>query len=233
MAGIVRISIESDWNMWRTAWADLHRDLANAFYRKAFKSCGMPLMEGDEVRTCTKDELPGKYDHQEGIDILLYFQDGSKFTLQEKILSYRVATLTVETRKSKGAPGFWYYGTPQLYSVLYDQNDALRALVESLVKSGNTIPDTVRPALHAGIIVNWTALRIASLRGLINWQSNSNKKDSWKAEFKYTPFNAIPKECVIAQFSEGSPRHTVQPSAPRRTYSGERASTVRTIPKRA
>ena len=104
------------------------------------------------------------------------FKDGRKFTLQEKILTFKgESTLTYEQYKRSGKLGGFYYCTANLYFIGYN-------------KSNNIIN------IDDYILVNNVSLR---LDNDINWIVKQNQKEGRKEVFRYINFNDIPEKHII------------------------------------
>lgn len=181
MAGIVRIDIVSDWNDWRT---QMSRDLAPAagvILRRIYDSLGMPLAQGETIISCTKEEAKSRYDWQEGIDTILYFENNTKATLQEKYLTFRENTATFEEMKGNGAPGAWYYCTAQYYWVGYARRYKDEGLRE----------------FQTYVLIDLPALHREDNRYDLGWKYNENGRDGRHATFRYLPFEELPPNTVI------------------------------------
>lgn len=158
-----------------------HEELSNSVYRNIFPQ----LADGEMIIECTKDEAIARYDHREGVDVILETVDGLRFTVQEKILTFSRSTMTFETRKNSGALGAWYYCTAQLYFTAYSRHYL----------------DTGVPSFQDWMLINYTALRLADLRGELNgkWGMNENKTDGRKSEFRFIDFRDIPESCIVSR----------------------------------
>jgi len=181
MVGITRIKIESNWSDWRTKMSDDLAPVANELYRVEFANLNMPLMEGEEIITCTKSEAMARYDWREGIDVILRFSGGAKATLQEKYLTYHESTATFEERKTSGAEGAWYYCTAQYYFVGY----ARKYLDKNILK------------FQDGMMVDFPAIKRADMQERIDWKFNGNGRDGRRATFRYINFDDVPQDCRI------------------------------------
>ena len=183
MAGIVRINIQSDWNSWRIK---MSRDLAptaDKLYRNIFNGINMPLRSGNDSITCTKFEAMSRYDWEEGIDCILYFENGTKATMQEKYLTYHNSTITFEENKTSGVPGAWYYCTAQYYFVGYARNYKL-----------NNVFD-----FQDWILVDLPAIHRKDAAYELPWKFNRNNKDGSRATFRYLNFGDVPDDCIVAR----------------------------------
>lgn len=96
MQGITRIQIISDNRKYDELCDRVKNSYKNinALYREI-----LPIMDNECVEEVELNDLHGTYDWQEGIDIILYLRDGSKLTLQEKILTKGFNTITFEEKK--------------------------------------------------------------------------------------------------------------------------------------
>ncbi len=185
-AGIVRIQIESTWRDWRTDMVRNLAPVANDILRQAFASIGLGLASGETSITCTKEQAQARYDWQEGIDVLLYFQQGGKATLQEKYLTYPMSTLTFEEHKTSGALGAWYYCTAQYYFVGYARE----------------YKDRRKPVLafQDWMLVDFAGLKRASALSLVPWEPiKQNRHDNRRATFRYVYFDNVPTSCIIGR----------------------------------
>lgn len=181
MLGITRIQIDSDWDDERIK---MSRDLAPAsdhLLRQLFQDLSLPLRPGEKTVRCTKEEAIARYDHTEGIDVILRFLHGGKGTLQEKFLDYHKSTATFETKRGGGGEGMWDYCTAQYYFVGY----ARRYHTEHLLE------------FQDWILLDLPALHRADGRENLPWHFNRNKKLGRKAPFKYLYFDDIPDDCVL------------------------------------
>jgi len=143
----------------------------NRLYREI-----LPLADGDVTLETTMQELEGTYDYCEGIDVILRLKDGSKLTLQEKILTLGFNTITVEECKHNGKQGAWYYCSAQLYFCCEkDKNDQIINYV----------------------LVDFARLKILTNQGKIDWKYRVGKIGEAN-QFRYIPLADIPKECLIA-----------------------------------
>lgn len=178
MTGVERINIISDWSDAYTRTQQELEPFANDIYWRIFNNIEYPLLDNKtSYINCNKNDLIGRYDWQEGVDVILHFQDGTKATMQEKFLTYWETTATFELMKSSGAPGAWFYCTAQYYFVGYKGQADFR---------------------------DWILLDLASIHRydkLIPWRFNQNNPEKLgrRATFKYVEFDNIPEECVIAR----------------------------------
>lgn len=188
MPGITRIKIQSTWHDWRTQLAEEHESVANLIYRKIFN-----LEDKDENIQCTKQEAMGRYDWQEGIDVILTTVNKTRMTLQEKFLTYKNSTITFEEKKTSGEPGAWYYCTAQYYFVGYTRKywDYRNRKLQ-----GNPIVD-----FQDYILVDLAALHREDENGTIEWQYKENEFDGRKAVFRFVDFNDV-SACAIINRKE-------------------------------
>ena len=189
MSGIVRIHIESDWQDWRTK---MSRDLevtSDAVLRKIFSDIGMPLLPGTDIIECTKDEAMSRYDWTEGIDTLLYFDNGTKATMQEKYLDYKYSTATFEERKTSGAPGAWYYCTAQYYFVAYARK----------YKTHNDL------TFQDWVMLDFPGLHRLDQTTELMWFNNENGRDGRRSSFRYLYFDKIPESVVVSRYMKKPP----------------------------
>jgi len=143
----------------------------NRLYREI-----LPLADGDATLETTMQELEGTYDYCEGIDVILRLKDGSKLTLQEKILTLGFNTITVEECKHSGKQGAWYYCSAQLYFCC--EKDTSDQIINY-------------------VLVDFARLKILTNQGKIDWKYRVGKIQEAN-QFRYIPFADIPKECLIA-----------------------------------
>ena len=182
MPGITRININENTMGWRMDIAREHEPCLNAIYREIFPT----LADGDEVIHVEKDSVMARYDHLEGIDVILSHGEGMKMTLQEKLLTWHEDTVTVELRKNSGKNGAWFYCTAQLYFVGYNRK----------YKAGAT--NNVL-SLDNWILVDFAMLKIETLNRNVPWEVKQNQRDNRRATFQCVHFDHIPKNCVIAR----------------------------------
>jgi hypothetical protein len=189
MAGIERIEIVSGWS---DPFLEINRQLepaANKLYPQLFAGLGMPLINDEIVRIkCSKDEVMGRYDWKEGIDLILHFADGTKATMQEKYLTYHLSTITFETVKANGQPGAWHYCTAQYYFVGYG-----RRIAEDDY------------GFQDWMLIDLPAIHRADAISSLNWGHNGSPRA--RTRFQYLHFNDVPTHCVVA-------RYGMDPSAP-------------------
>lgn len=175
MPGIERIKITdiSNYLKIRTEKAELYSDKIDKIYFQI-----LPLSEGKTVTEVSLSESKGRYDAIEGIDIILTLKDGSRLTLQEKILFTTFNSLTIEEHKSSGKHGAWYYCTSQLYFVAY-------------------VNETTKD-ITSYVLVDLVKLKILSNNDQVKWniRKNINRGES----FRYVFFKDIPPECIISKY---------------------------------
>lgn len=190
MAGIERIHISdtvSGRGSWRFRWSQERWPAANSLYRQVFTEMGSPLLPEDADITCTMEEFDSGYDHALGIDVFLRFACGMTATLQEKFLSYKYSTVTVEYMQnpSTGEQGDWFNLKAQYYFVGYDRDGS------------KTFQDW--------ILLDWPAVMRCTQQGRILWSENRNKQDGARASFRYVHFDNVPAECVVARYAGAPP----------------------------
>jgi len=169
--------------------ARVHEPAMNELYQKIFAEIGMPLASGIEAIRCTKTEAQSRYDWQEGIDVLLYFANGTKATLQEKCLTFHASTVTFEEHKTSGAQGAWYYCTAQYYFIGYDRIEA------------NDFQDW--------ILIDLPALHRADAN--LPWKFNKNTREGRRATFRFLYFGDVPSNCIVARLKADKPAVIARP----------------------
>lgn len=138
----------------------------------------LPLMEGEIQTTVNKEDIKGRYDHQEGIDIILTLVDGTRLTLQEKVLTKRFRTVTFEEKNGyTNAEGAWYKCTAQLYFCC-DVDEQYQ--------------------IESYCLIDLLRLRICSVNGLLPWKYNVGHGRA--NEFRYLKYDEIPDECIIKRY---------------------------------
>lgn len=135
----------------------------------------LPLMEGEIQTAVDKEDIKGRYDYQEGIDIILTLVDGTRLTLQEKVLTCGFRTVTFEERKGyNNAEGAWYKCTAQLYFCCdVDQQYQIESYC----------------------LIDLVRLRLCSVKAMLPWHYNKGEN-----EFRYLYYNEIPEECIIKKY---------------------------------
>jgi hypothetical protein len=188
-AGITRIIITDRVSGAGAARFEESRPLqptANQLYRDIFTHAGLALLPGDEEVLTSGEEFSAGYDKQLGIDIFLRFESGMQATLQEKFLKTgdRFTTVTVEYYQNwrTQEPGDWFKMRCDYYFVGYHQRGIQQ--------------------FDKWILLDWPAIQRATAQGRIPWQEMPNMRDNARANFKYTAFDDIPDECVMARQPE-------------------------------
>lgn len=156
--GIERVEITNNGNgrgAYRFETPKNARPHANRIYRGVFD-----LNPGDVVTQCTKDEKLARYDIEFGVDILLGFTSGMTATVQEKILTWHEATVTVEYLQNPDTdePGDWFKLKADYYFVGYARDD----------------PATI----EEWILLDWNKVKLHANQ--IPWRTRPNKKDGAK-----------------------------------------------------
>lgn len=184
MVGISRINITTQ-NTGRGAYrfekSRTMQSAANRLYRSIFESLNMPLLLGEELIDCTKDEFIAGYDYALGIDVILRLGGGTEMTLQEKFLFTKYNTVTVEYMQNPltKEKGDWFNMKTQLYFVGYQSADA-----------GH---------FQDWVLLDWLKVKMLTQQKKIVWnQPRQNKEDGAKANFIYLPIFSFPSECVLA-----------------------------------
>jgi len=135
----------------------------------------LPLMDGEIQTAVDKEDIKGRYDYQEGIDIILTLIDGTRLTLQEKVLTRDFRTVTFEERKgSNNALGAWYKCTAQLYFCC-DVNQEYQ--------------------IESYCLIDLLRLRLCSVHAMLPWHFNKGEN-----EFRYLKYDEIPEECIIKKY---------------------------------
>jgi len=175
MSGIERIKIISDDNNLylreRSNKANEYIIPLNNIYREI-----LPLADGEIVTEIKKEELKGRYDANEGIDIILTLRDGSRITLQEKCLFRGFNTATFETSKNSGKLGAWFYCTAQLYFCAEASDGQILSYV----------------------LIDLARLKILSNFESLPWRHQVGKTRSGEG-FMFMKFADLPSECVISR----------------------------------
>jgi len=173
MVGIERIKIidVNDYLKERSDKAGKYIQLINNVYREI-----LPLADGEKTTEVSCDELKGRYDATEGIDMILTLKDGSRLTLQEKCLFKGFHTVTFETEKSSGKKGAWYYCTSQLYFCGEASNGEIISYV----------------------LLDLLKLKIYSNKHELPWRHRKGIERSQES-FMFMKFSEVPEECVIAR----------------------------------
>lgn len=178
MSGIERIKITefSSYLNERSAKAESCNNVIDDIYRKC-----LPLSHGSERKYVNKADVGAMYDMIEGIDVILTLTDGSRITLQEKVLFTTFRTATFEIKKASGSRGAWFYCTAQLYFV------------------GYVSPDNGQVTSY--ILIDLARLKIEHNRNTLKWQYRKNTKDGRKEEFMFIKFEDIPTSCIISIYN--------------------------------
>lgn len=180
--GITRIAISDSVNgagAWRFKDAKAKQPSANRLYRTIFDRLDIPLLPNDAQLCITKDDFEAGYDRYLGIDVVLTFANGQEATLQEKFLTYRASTVTVEYMQNPttNEQGDWFKMKTDYYFVGYDRLE--------------------KNSFQEWILLNWLLVRQMTNQGLIPWEMNKNIRDGARANFKYVNFSKIPAECIV------------------------------------
>jgi hypothetical protein len=187
MNGIERIKIISE--DWEGDYNKFNRAIepsADLLYPTIFYNIGLPLIDYKVAYIkCSIDEAQARYDWKEGIDIILHFSDGTKATLQEKFLDYYPSTATVETKKTSGKPGAWFYCTAQYFIWFYARKWRLLGDI----------------SIQDWLLVDWASLHRIDATSNLPWKTNNNKKYGRRAEFKYLLFDEVPSNCLVARYN--------------------------------
>ena len=191
MRGIKRIHIESDWKPDRILkFSRPLEPTANKLYRDLFQHIDMPLLPGCEELTCTKEEAMARYDYQEGIDVLLYFENGHKATLQEKFLDFPHSTVTF-TEKQKRKQGAWYTCTAQYWFVGYARRFRSAGIAE----------------FQDWMLIDLPTLHRIDASQKLPWRFKGNNDPNYKGiTFRYLYFGDVPTACIIDRHKR-MPRH--------------------------
>lgn len=156
--------------------------IANALYREILIELGMPLLPGEEVVECTREEFEAGYDYQLGIDVILRPQGQGESTMQEKFLFTAYDTVTVEHCQDwlTLEPGDWFKLKAQYYFVGYDIERCLH--------------------FNPWILLDWTRLQRTTAQGRVPWRLRGNlrEKVGARASFIYVEFEKVPPEVIVA-----------------------------------
>lgn len=190
---------------WRFIWARDHWSAANAIYHDAFAELGMPLSPGSKIIRCSKAQRDAMVDRELGIDVYLHFENGMQATLQEKFLSYRESTVTVEYMQDPrlDEEGDFFNLRCQYYFVAYDRSgsaDAYRRLRTSSAIRRQFDLDNLR--FEDWILCDWLATTRATLQNRLHWNIRANRHDGARANFAWAYFDDIPDDCVMARYDE-------------------------------
>jgi len=192
MSGISRISINGQTKgagSWRFGVAERYNDYVNRLYKYLFD-----IDDGEDIVNCDIDDKLGRYDRDFGVDVILKLKNGQTITVQEKILTTKYDTVTVEyyQNPAKKEEGDWFKLKCDLYFVGYGSGKTDSA--------GNYVLDRF-------ILLDWLLVRLSSK--YIGWKYQINKRDGARASFMYAMFNEFPPHCVIAKLDDG--KFTVNP----------------------
>lgn len=176
LPGIQRINITNKVNgsgQWRFKVAYPVHSCINQIYRDVYQ-----LMPGCEYLDCTSNERLARLDIDFGVDVKLNFASGHQITSQEKVLTTKYQTVTVEYYQCwrTETPGDWFTMKPSLYFVGYRRSNL--------------------PNLDDWILLDWHKIKLFGNK--IHWQTRQNSKDGARASFRYAHFKAFPDECIVA-----------------------------------
>lgn len=183
-AGINRIVINDIVNgsgAWRFAFSRVRWGFAQRLYRRTFELMNCQLLPGDTTIEVSKDQHLAGYDSLLGIDVIFKINCGMQSTLQEKILTFKDNTVTVEFLQNPktGEEGDWFNLKAHYYFVGYCRNST--------------------PTIQDWILLSWPATQLATCQNRINWRTRYNQHDGAKANFKWAFFDDFPVECVVAR----------------------------------
>lgn len=168
--------------------------------RGLFKDSGMELNSGYKITECEKGDLIARYDLNEGIDKILNFIDGTKGTLQQKILFTDYKTITFEKVKNSGRPGAYCYCTAQYYLTIYTVESRSELMDQYKNKS-------LKPTFRDAILLNLPSVHRATLTPNTNkkliMEERENYRNGRHNAFYYTHFDRIPEECVLSRYCNG------------------------------
>lgn len=187
MKGIQRINI-TDKTTGRGGW---RFDVSKPFYsyiHQVYRAI-FPLLPQAEFVNCTSKERYARYDIDFGVDVILNFVNGQSATIQEKVLTTKYSTVTVEYYQNPATeePGDWFKLKCDFYFVGYGQRG--------------------RTELDRWIILDWNQVRLHSAS--IPWQIRSNSQDGARANFRYAHFDSFPSSCVVAKKMHGDPSFNI------------------------
>jgi len=192
-AGVIYIRITDEKTDARFKLSEACNKFTDPILRKLFKDAGMELSPGSYFQDCKKEDLIGRYDLVEGIDMILKFKDGTKGTLQQKTLYTTFSTATFEEKKNSGKLGAWYYCTAQYYFVIYT--------VESDTTLRTQLKDGVlNPTIREAVLLNLAEFHKLSLNDKIIWDNNTNQNEGRHNPFRYTRIKDIPPSCIIGEY---------------------------------
>lgn len=177
--------------------ADACNNATEPVLRELFANASMPLKPGVNVINCTTEDLMGRYDLKEGIDMVVYTEDGTRHTLQQKTLHTSFRTCTFEETKwtivedsLTEVKGAWYYCTAQFYYVVYT-NESQEELRRQLTQNQFT------PTIREGILINLPKIHELSKQGLIKWKYRHNAKYRSNS-FRFFMIDETPNECLVS-----------------------------------
>ena len=181
MSGIERIKIiknNKGPGAWRFGVGHNAHSQINQIYSNNFdlidNSC--------EYVEVTPEEKLARYDIDFGVDVILTLKNGSTCTIQEKILLTNFHTVTVEYHQDykTSEPGNWFKLKCGFYFVGYIGHKNSSRLLRY-------------------ILLDWNQVK----RSNIDWQTDYNRKDNARSNFKYAPFGDFPANSIIAsQFND-------------------------------
>lgn len=189
MVGITRFSIKNNLvgpGAHRFADSKRYWTYANKLYRAIFADSGTPLLLGEEVIECTKEEFEAGYDYQLGIDLILRGSELGEATMQEKFLFTGFNTITIEHCQDwlTLEPGDWFKLKSQYYFVGYDEQQL----------TGSLTP---------WVLCDLARLRRATGQRRIPWKLRGDYTERARASFMYCEFEKLPPD-VLAASSERS-----------------------------
>lgn len=125
-----------------------------------------------------------------GIDGAIYLFGGGRLTFQAKALTpweARWGTITVEyyNDPTTKLEGDWFTCMAQIYICGYTLEDY----------------SSMRP----WAVVNYPALKMATVQGRLKWGVRGNTKSSARANFKYIEIDKLPEDVLIARLSPQPP----------------------------
>jgi hypothetical protein len=154
----------------------------NHVYRYCFD-----LEEGDVITNVSIDDKLGRYDVEFGVDVILRLKNGQPMTVQEKVLTTKYNTVTIEYHQNKITKeiGDWFKLKCNLYFVGYS--------------GGN------KERLDRFILLDFNQIKILSNLGVIKWSGPiPNTKDGALSNFVCVKFDdllkypVIKEQCVLA-----------------------------------
>lgn len=143
-----------------------------------------------DIKRFDKDKERLILDREFGIDIQFTFVNGMILTGQEKFREF--------SRKREGL-GLPQYSdvTVELYNdpILKVKGDWF-TLASQFYFDGFASKDETR--FERWILLDWLQIVLATIKGNISWRISGQSDGRAKASFKYTPFNSLPANCIIA-----------------------------------